>query len=101
MALVLMNSSHSSLLMHVVILIILGHLLVRKFSLVAEGKSLRLPSIPELFRSFRAFLVLTLTHFTRLMTYMPFCIMAMAHSLCQDPAGVSVNGQEHPTTVCS
>ena len=43
-----MNSSHSSLLVHVVILIILDHLLVRKFSLVAEGKSLRLPSIPEL-----------------------------------------------------
>ena len=79
-----MNISHSSL-PNVVILIISflnwASLLVRKFSLVAEVKFLRLPSILELFRSFRGFLVLTLSHFTRLMTYMAFCIMAMTHSL--------------------
>ena len=48
----------------------------------AQGKFVRLLSILELFRKD---IVLTLSHFTRLMTYMTFFIMAMAHSLFQGP----------------
>ena len=57
---------------HVVILIIafLGPLGMQ-ISISCRRKFIRLPSILELFRKD---VVLTLSHFTRLMTYMPFCI---------------------------
>ena len=67
---------------HVVILIIsfLGPAFGTQIFISCRPKFLRLPSILELFQKD---IVLTLSHFTRLMTHMPFCIMAMAHSLCQ------------------